>query len=230
MTPPSEMALTAALVARVARIEPDPGPAPGIVSLVDADYDELVGALVAHRPPGDLWLFAYGSLIWKPELTFLERRRATVHGWHRSFCLRLTRWRGTRERPGLMMALDRGGRCDGIAYRLPAEDIEGQLHRLLRREMSTKPPTNCARWLAIRTAAGPMRAIGFAARRDGPGYGGPLPDAEVAHILARAAGHWGTGAEYLYQTIVHLEDFGIRDRHLWRLQEMVAKEIAALPA
>ena len=94
MTPPSGMALTAALVARVARVEPDPGPSPGIVGLEDADYDELVATLLAHRPPGDIWVFAYGSLIWKPELAFLERRRATAYGWHRSFCLRLTRWRG----------------------------------------------------------------------------------------------------------------------------------------
>lgn len=224
------MLLTPDLVAKVHRVVPEPAPLPPASLLGDDDYALLAERLLAGRQGADLQIFVYGSLLWKPGCAIDGEMPALLRGWHRRFCLMLERFRGTPEQPGLMMALDRGGRCDGVAYRLPPEDIEGQLHRLLRREMSTKPPSNCARWLAIRTAEGPMRAIGFAARRDGPLYGGSLPDREVAHILARAAGHWGSGAEYLYHTIVHLEEFGIRDRHLWRLQAMVAEEIGSLTA
>jgi glutathione-specific gamma-glutamylcyclotransferase len=87
-------------------------------------------------------LFAYGSLIWKPEIEHVEERAGSVRGWHRSFCLRQTRWRGTKEQPGLMMALDRGGQCRGVLYRLPDTDLEGQLGKLFRREFTLKPPNN----------------------------------------------------------------------------------------
>ena len=97
-----------------------------------------------------LWLFAYGSLIWKPEVEHVEERVGTARGWHRSFCLRLIRWRGTKEQPGLMMALDRGGQCKGVAYRLVGHTVEAQLGKLFRREMSVKPSTNMPRWIASR--------------------------------------------------------------------------------
>ena len=72
---------------------------------------------------------------------------ATLSGWHRSFCLHIERWRGTRATPGLMMALDRGGSCRGVLYELPDENPLAQMERLLRREMTNKPPTNMPRWL-----------------------------------------------------------------------------------
>ena len=84
----------------------------------------MVETTLADHPARSrpLWLFAYGSLIWKPEIEHVEERIATVRGWHRSFCLKLTRWRGTQEQPGLMMGLDRGGACKGLAFRLPDGD------------------------------------------------------------------------------------------------------------
>jgi cation transport protein ChaC len=237
------LALTADLVARVARMEPDPGPQPGSVPLADEDYENIVDELLAERPPGPLWLFAYGSLIWKPEIEHEEERLATAPGWHRSFCLRLTRWRGTRERPGLMMALDRGGSCHGILLRLPEHGLRAHVGKLLRREMSVKwieegKPTarpmcsalgtgNLVRWIKVRSNGDVVQALAFVANPEGRVYAGRLAPEEVARVLATAAGHWGTCAEYLYNTVLHLDMRGIRDNGLWRLQAMVAAEIEA---
>ncbi len=224
----SPMALTADVVARVERLEPDPGPRPGHVHLTDADYDAVVEELLEQHAPSLLWVFAYGSLIWKPEFTSVEHRRATAYGWHRSFCLTLTRWRGTPEQPGLMMALDRGGCCHGVVYRLPDEDHAAQLGRLVRREMSVKQGSNVPRWITVETNAGKLRAFAITASPKGISYAGKLPLEQVARTLARAAGHWGSGANYLYQTVAKLEELGIRDGNLWRLQQLVANEILGM--
>ena len=103
------MVLTAELVALVDRLEPDPGPEPGTIEHTEAEYDAIVDVLLSDYNPDALWVFAYGSLIWNPEFEFIDQRRATATGWRRSFCLKLTRWRGTREVPALMLALDNFG-------------------------------------------------------------------------------------------------------------------------
>lgn len=227
--PPVPMSLTEELVALVERIEPDPGPPPGMTDPSEEDFRIRAEALLARHTPRPLWLFAYGSLIWKPEADHLEAVPARARGWHRRFCMRLTRWRGTREVPGLMMALDRGGACTGVAYRLPDADHLGQLMRLLARETDGTPPTNMPRWIKLESAQGPLTALAFVASPLGANYAGRPPLAEVAHTLARAAGHWGSGAAYLHNTVRHLEEHGIRDRNLWLLQELVAAEIQRLP-
>lgn len=217
--------LTAELVARVERYEADPGPEPGTSEHSDAEFDALVDELLAQHRPAELWVFAYGSLIWNPEFEVLEARRATAFGWHRSFCLKLTRWRGTRELPALMLALDRGGSCQGLVYRLPAQDHEQQLGLLMRREIDANPATNVPRWISVKTESGVLRALAFVASPDGMAYAGKLPLADVARVLARAAGHWGSAAQYLLRTVSMLEEHGIRDRNLWQVQHLVAREI-----
>ncbi|RUU13519.1 gamma-glutamylcyclotransferase [Mesorhizobium sp. USDA-HM6] len=222
------MALTPGLVSRVHRIVEDSGPLPGLVYHTDEDYDAAVQEILAsHSRAEDLWLFAYGSLIWRPEIEHIEERIGTAHGWHRSFCLRLVRWRGTREQPGLMMALDRGGQCKGLVYRLVCHGVEAQLGKLFRREMSVKPSTNMPRWIPVETDEGHVRAVAFVANRSGTGYAGRLTPEETANVLSKACGHWGTCAEYLYNTVFHLEERGIHDRNLWRLQHLVADRIAS---
>lgn len=222
------MDLTQELVALVERFEPDPGPLPGIADLTEDDYRRIAGELLAAHRPAPLWLFAYGSLIWKPELEHLAHLPATARGWHRRFCMQITRWRGTLEVPGLMMALDRGGSCAGVVYRLPDMDHYGQIVRLLRREVDGSPATNVPRWIALTTPEGPVRALTFVAAPCGPRYAGRLPLPEVARTLARAAGNWGSTAAYLYNTLLKLEEHGIRDRNLWTLQALVAEEIRRL--
>jgi len=99
------MALTLDLVARTTRVVEDAGPSPGAVYMTDEDYDAAVGNVLAHASPSDVWLFGYGSLLWKPVCEFSESRIATVRGWHRAFCYRVARFRGTRDKPGLMLRL-----------------------------------------------------------------------------------------------------------------------------
>ena len=221
------MALTVDLVARAARPVEDAGPSPGAVYMTDEDYDLAIRDTRALAPAGDFWLFGYGSLLWKPACEVAESRVATVRGWHRAFCIRLARFRGTRDRPGLMMGLDRGGQCRGMVFRLPADQVPASLAALFRREMVVKPGSNAPRWLTAETDAGQVRALGFVINQQSPHYAGRLTPGEVADVLATAAGHWGSGAEYLMETIVRLQELGIHDRNLWRLQSMVAERITS---
>lgn len=129
------MSLTAAHIARVYRIVEDQGTAPGFELNSDADYTAWVESIMRTHPASGAptHLFAYGSLIWKPEIEHTGEQIGVARGWHRSFCFRMPRFRGTHEQPGLMMALDRGGQCKGVLYSLPENDLEGQLGKLFRR-------------------------------------------------------------------------------------------------
>jgi cation transport protein ChaC len=222
------LSLTAELVARVHREIADPGLPTDMPLLLDADYDVLADNLLAqHGPAEDLHIFAVGSLIWKPACAVENPSRARLRGWRRTFCLHLTRFRGTVEFPGLMMALDRGGSCVGVLQRIPAQQARDGLGALLRREMLIRPPGNWPRWVTVEAADGRHRAIAFTANRECAYYRPERSITETADVLARAVGHWGSGADYLLQTVSHLEQLGIRDSYLWRLQHMVAERIAA---
>jgi cation transport protein ChaC len=170
------LTLTRAHIDRVHRVIPDTGPPPGVEQQTDADYAAWVARIAkTHPAPGQpIQLFAYGSLIWKPEIDHRAERPAVARGWHRSFCLTMHRFRGTPETPGLMMALDRGGQCRGVLYELPPEDPETQLDRLFRREFTVKPINNIPRWLRVQTADGPVTALGFVMNRQSPYYAGRL--------------------------------------------------------
>ncbi|TGS11902.1 gamma-glutamylcyclotransferase [Mesorhizobium sp. M2E.F.Ca.ET.209.01.1.1] len=223
-----QMSLTPELVALCHREEIDPGPSGEWTQLSDDDFGALATRLAGEADEGPLWVFAYGSLIWKPAFESVEQQRASAHGWHRSFCLDMVRWRGSAAQPGLMMALERGGRCDGVIYRLPDGEKPAQIERLLRREIDDHESVASVRWVPVRTAQGRVRALGFWVGVTGRGTSLGQPLEEVAWVLARACGHVGSGAEYLYNTVSHLETFGIHDRNLWRLQELVADEIRSI--
>lgn len=222
------MSLTPDLVRLTLRPEPDLGFEPGWTPLSEDDLDDLVARYDAECGDDPLWLFAYGSLIWKPDFDAVDHCRAAAFGWHRSFCLKMTRWRGSPQQTGLMMALERGGRCDGVIYRLPDADRPDQLRRLIRREIRFRDNVSMIRWIPVRTQAGRARALVFWAGPTGPRIDSRLPLDQVAHVLARACGPVGSCAEYLYNTVLHLREFGINDRNLWRLQRLVAAEIATL--
>ncbi|RWA67392.1 MAG: gamma-glutamylcyclotransferase [Mesorhizobium sp.] len=226
--PARTMSLTEELVARCYRVVEDTGPDPDAQHLSDSDYETMLDAFEAELPAdGPLWLFGYGSLIWKPEIEHVEERVAVARGWHRSFCMKMTRWRGTKQSPGLMMALDRGGQCKGVAFRLNGGDRRQALDKLFRREMTLKPTSYHPRLLQLATDKGPLKALAFVINRKGMTYAGPLGESEVVERLATSCGHWGSGADYLYNTVKNLEACGIHDRHLWRLQQLVADRIAA---
>lgn len=208
----------------------DPGPQliDGFRPATDEDFAEIVENMQRTRPEGAFWVFGYGSLIWRPETAFEEKRVATARGWHRRFCLGWDyRYRGSPETPGLMMALDRGGQCKGVIYRLPEASLEEELHKLIRREMSMVPSAFPWRWIDVATAEGPKKALTFAMDRNSKRYIAGLSDDELADILATACGFRGSMAEYLFSTVSILESMGIRDRNLWKLQELVADRIEA---
>ncbi len=217
------MTLTAELVAEVHRLEADPGPE--YVELSPDDYRNVAQSIADENAGRPLWLFAYGSLIWKPAFEHVEHRACKAFGWRRSFCLEIRRWRGTPAQPGLMMCLDYGGCCHGVAFRLPGGNDYEQVLRLVQREADYQGDLAAIRWIDVRAGNEKFRALAFwAAPRTDASYVS-LPIEQQALLLARAAGHIGTCAEYLHNTIVKLHEHDIHDRYLWRLQELVAEEI-----
>lgn len=226
-SPQRKMRLTERHVAALAARIPDPGPQVfvGRRPAAEADYEAVVAEMLAASPADGFWLFAYGSLIWNPVFEFDRSQVARARGWRRRFCLGWDyRFRGSMERPGVMMALDRGGECTGVVYRIPFEALEVNLDRLIRREMSMVPSAFPPRWIKVETAGGPLRALTFAMDRNSGRYI-HLDTAATADVLATACGFWGSMAEYLHYTVARLEALGIHDRHLWKLQEMVAERI-----
>jgi glutathione-specific gamma-glutamylcyclotransferase len=221
------LTLTREHVARVHRTVEDRGPGPGMQLNTDADYEEWVEKIVRTHPAPNAptQLFAYGSLIWKPEIEHVGEQVGVALGWHRAFCFHAPRFRGTPERPGLMMALDRGGRCQGVLFELPPNNISSQFGKLFRREFTVKPVNSMPRWIKVATTSGVVPALVFVMNRASPFYAGRLSIDDVALILPQACGHWGTGAEYLLNTVTHLEAKGIHDSHLWELQRLVAEHI-----
>jgi cation transport protein ChaC len=223
--------LTDAHIARAER-PADRGPdRPDMTPMSDADFDAQARRLLGQIGDGPFWLFAYGSLIWNPAFEHLEHRVATVHGWRRSFCLHMTNWRATPDQPGLMLGLDRGGSCTGVAYRLPDDDRPAQMVRLLKRETYYHEDLPWVRFITCRAGGEVIRALVFYAAPAAPDDDlVRLPEPEQARRLARACGFKGSCAAYLLNTVRHLEDLGIRDRYLWRMQHMVADEIDAMGA
>jgi cation transport protein ChaC len=177
-----------------------------------------IRALRAGTEP--VWVFAYGSLMWNPEIAVAEARPGVLHGYHRSFCLYSRDYRGTPERPGLVLGLDRGGSCRGIAYRLPPDRIGEALDRIWAREMTGQ--VYQMRRVAVRTPHGAVAAHACVVRRASPDYAGRLSLDEAATVLATAVGGRGSGREYLANTVQHLEDLGIRDGVLHRIAARVA--------
>jgi cation transport protein ChaC len=170
-----------------------------------------------------LWVFAYGSLIWRPEFQYDIKARAVVYGFHRSLCLWSREYRGTPERPGLVLGLEPGGSCCGVAFRIPAAIARDQLKLLWEREMRTGSYT--PRWVTTRASAEgvPARfeALSFVMNRSVPEYTGELDRSTLIETLRTARGRRGTSAEYLLATVKTLSEYGINDRHLAELAEEV---------
>jgi glutathione-specific gamma-glutamylcyclotransferase len=221
-----KMALSPDLVARCFRPETDlPGK---FVRAEESEIAEAADRLLRARE-GPLWVFAYGSLIWKPCFEPAEVLRGTAVGWHRAFNIRIDRFRGSPDRPGLMMALARGGRCSGLLMRAEDGKEPEVLAALLRREVPMREFLDMARWITVEHGAGKTRAMVF--------WAGPFPSVDAialdledaARMIAAACGPAGSCAEYVYETVAALERHGIADRNLWRLQELVAGEIQSWP-
>lgn len=193
--------LTHELVARAHRLVLT-SPLPDYLApRTEADHEDDVASILADRPPGDeFWLFAYGSLLWNPAVNHVDEAPAVVHGWHRAFCMSIRSHRGTPEQPGLMMALDRGGQCQGVVLKLSSDNLEEELHRLVRREMPVKRAdgvsVQAAQWIRARVGTRTISALAYVINPAGPSYAGRLNPSEVPDILASSCGSAGSCAEY----------------------------------
>lgn len=205
-------------------------------ALDDEQLSASLTATLALRPKGaGWWVFAYGSLLWNPLFPVAEMRPATLRGLHRRFCLWSLASRGTPQRPGLVLGLDRGGTCRGVALRLPAPLAIDELHLLWRREMvvgAYRP-----RWVRLDADGRELVALTFVVRRDHPQYAGRLSEAKEGAVIAAARGAFGASADYLERTRVALVSHGIVDPYLERIArrivgagaEAIAPALAAPP-
>ncbi len=187
---------------------------------LEASWREALAA--RPDPGGDVWVFGYGSLIWNPAIHYVERRVARLYGYHRRFCLWTHLGRGTPDRPGLMLGLEPGGSCVGMAFRIAAAAVAEEIEIVWRREMFGGAYR--ARWVRLSTANGPVDAITFLINPAHPRYADRPPEAETVAALAHAEGPLGTTRAYLDNTLAHLAEYGIRDRPLARLQRLAARE------
>jgi len=165
---------------------------------------------------GDFWVFGYGSLMWNPGFAHVETQRATLKGYRRALCVWSWVYRGTEQRPGLVMGLDRGGSCIGLAFRVPAQLRDEALGYLRARELVTS--VYLERHVPVRLASGEIvQAVTFVADRRHPQYAGGLDEAHAAEVVARAVGKAGPNTDYVFNTLGHLEALGIRDHWLRRV-------------
>jgi len=193
---------------------------PGVRVLTEAEQDASVMGLLEQQPAGaDVWLFGYGSLVWNPIIRYEERRVARLHGFHRSFCLWSHVNRGSLQKPGLVLGLDSGGSCRGVAYRIAGHHAVDELRLLWRREMVLG--AYCPRWAKIDAGDEDVQAIAFFVNRAHPNYAGKLPLETVIKALVSARGQLGTPAEYLLETVRGLVEHGVRDAYLLELRKRV---------
>jgi len=161
---------------------------------------------------GEHWVFGYGSLMWRPGFDFIDRAPAVIHGYHRRLCVYSFVHRGTPERPGLVLGLDRGGACHGMAYRLAAGDWERTLAYLRSREQVTSVYLETVK--SVRIGARPIEALVYLVDRSHRQYAGRLPPAELERLVRQGEGVSGHCIDYVRNTVAHLREVGIHDPRL----------------
>lgn len=166
----------------------------------------------------EFWVFGYGSLMWNPGFAFVERQLALVHGYHRALCIHSWVHRGTSERPGLVLGLDRGGACKGVAYRVAEADRDDVLAYLRERELVTN--VYLERVSRVRLSSGAdVNALTYVADRAHGQYAAGLDIDSAAAIVASAQGKSGHNIDYVANTVAHLKELGIRDHWMEAVAE-----------
>lgn len=175
---------------------------------------------------GDFWVFGYGSLMWRPGFAHTETHRARLMGYRRALCVRSHVHRGTPDRPGLVLGLDRGGSCLGLAFRVP-DDLSGEVMAYLReRELVTN--VYLERRLPVRLDSGEtVSAVTYVVDRQHLQYAGQIDVNEAARAVSGAVGQSGANEDYVLNTLEHLRALGIRDHWLERVGERVKTGQAA---
>jgi glutathione-specific gamma-glutamylcyclotransferase len=171
---------------------------------------------------GGFWVFAYGSLMWRPGFDFAERRLATLHGYRRRFCMTSVHYRGTPEQPGLVLALDAdvAGHCAGVVYRVGGQGSEATLAYLRERELVSYAYREITHEVTLDDGRR-VEALAYVSDRGHPQYLGGLSLEEQAEVIARAVGPMGPNAEYLMNTVASLDALGVADQDLHRLATLV---------
>jgi cation transport protein ChaC len=178
----------------------------------------------------DLWVFGYGSLMWRPGFAFEEARRARAIGYRRCFCIYSVHHRGTARRPGMVLGLDRGGVCAGIVYRVSAANAAATIAYLRSREQVNGVYREAH--LPVEIIEGENRevtALTYIVERAHPSYAGRLPLAVQARLIRGAQGISGLNLDYLISTLRHLADLGIREPDLERILALIGPHAARVP-
>jgi cation transport protein ChaC len=179
-------------------------------------------------PDGDLWVFGYGSLMWRPGFDYIESRRARLIGEHRALCIYSFVHRGTPDKPGLVLGLDRGGTCLGMAFRVPAAQRNATVNYLREREQVTSVYREVLRsvWLEG-DARQRVSALAYASDQGHPQYAGRLSADEQLHLVQQGHGQSGPNSEYVIATVAALEAQGYRDKQLHHLANALRDRAAA---
>ncbi|MDD7909472.1 gamma-glutamylcyclotransferase [Pseudovibrio exalbescens] len=173
----------------------------------------------------DLWVFGYGSLIWRPGFDYEEAVPALLRGAHRSLCVYSWVHRGTQDDPGLVFGLDRGGSCRGMAFRVAAKNRDRTITYLREREQQTMVYRETVRGVQLDGRPhDPVQALTYVADRSHAQYAGALPLEEQLKIVLSAKGQSGANPEYVINTARHMRELGIRDHGL----EWLEKELTRL--
>ena len=173
----------------------------------------------------NLWVFGYGSLIYNPIIDHRQQAIASVYGYHRRFCLWTKIGRGSPNCPGLVLSLDRGGSCKGIAFQLNPQNAIAELDLLWRREMMTMAYE--PRLLCLHTDTGLRRGLAFVANPARPSYAPPMPFDSTVNVVANAVGFNGPCRDYLFDTVKGMKACGILDHQLEKLAAAVQQRLAS---
>ncbi|MCV9906016.1 gamma-glutamylcyclotransferase [Brucella sp. HL-2] len=172
----------------------------------------------------DFWVFGYGSLMWRPGFAHVETMRARLHGYRRSLCIYSHVHRGTPDHPGLVLGLDAGGSCLGIAFRVPGDMTDEVMVYLREREMSNQ--VYHEKWLRLRLADGrDVQAVTYVADRRHIQYAGSLKAEDAAAIVASAQGDSGANVDYVSNTLEHLRNMRVRDHALEHVNDLICNKV-----
>lgn len=195
---------------------------PGLVRIMsDEDRDEWVRKVIRDAPSRDaVWVFGYGSLIWNPAFHWCEKLRGEISGYQRTFCLWTKLGRGTEENPGLMLGLEPGGSCNGVAFRIAEDVLETELDIVFRRELLSHAylPT----WVDVKTDNGTIQAVTFVMDPDHERYVGEIDSDTMIRHLATAAGPLGPNCEYLFKLVENLDLLAFEDAEMAELARRVS--------
>jgi len=175
----------------------------------------------------DLWVFAYGSLMWRPNFQHAETSQALLEGAHRALCVYSVVHRGVHTAPGLVLGLDKGGRCQGMAFRVPGRLVQDTRAYLNRRENVTN--TYDVAMKPVRLLDGSQRtvpALCFLVNRHHQQYAGDLPLERQAYLVRRGMGASGTNIDYVINTVEHLRALGVHDPKLESLMTILGYSLA----